>query len=107
MEPALQRSPVRARLLHLGLWHLRSQQGRGHTAPLCLDYCWATFPSRQGPLRLGGGCGSRDVPTPAGNRCPLNCTQLGQGPKLPDLLQADVGFGMILTQSLTHGTSWH
>lgn len=64
------------------------------------------FPLSAGSLRLGGGCGSRDVPTPAGNLCPLNCTQLGQGPKLPDLLQADVGFGMILAQSLTQGTSW-
>lgn len=42
-------APRFARLLHLGLWHLRSRQGRGHMAPLCLDRCWATFPSPQGP----------------------------------------------------------
>lgn len=36
---------------------------------------------------------------------PLNCTQLGQGPNLLVLLPEGVGFGMILTPPLTHGTS--
>lgn len=59
------------------------------------------LPLSAGSLRLGGGCGNMDVPTPAGNLRPLNCAQLGQGPELPVLLPAVVGFGMILTHP------WH
>lgn len=64
------------------------------------------FPLSAGSLRLGGRCRNRDVPTPAGNLRSLDCAQLRQGPKLPVLLPADVGFGMILTHPLTHSTSW-
>lgn len=104
MEPALERS------------RLRSPAAPGPVAPpvpagprplgsTVSGPLLGHFPLSAGSLRLGGGCGNMDVPTPAGNLHPLNCAQLGQGPKLPVLLPADVGFGMILTHPLTHGTS--
>lgn len=96
MEPALQRSwvpspaapgpvapPVPARLRPLG---------SAVSAPLL-----GHFPLSTGSLRLSGGCGNRDVPTPAGNLRPLHCAQLGQGPELPVLLPAHVRLEMILT----------
>lgn len=102
-EPPVQPAPRRSSApspAAPGLWHLRpgraEASGSTVSGPLL-----GHFPLSAGSLRLGGGCGNMDVPAPAGNLCPLNCAQLGQGPKLPVLLPADVGFGM----SLTH--PWH